>query len=142
MAYIPDNPDTVAIVEACCQFRTDYPDRLNGIISEDEYQESISNINRVAKPPTAVEGIIDDSKKTNLLITSLDVQPFKTLISICKPNKPTECTYLDLITKLGTNYAKVTFPSKKRVKFFALRQESAQTLTDYANVLRNKATTC
>ncbi|CAF3547278.1 unnamed protein product [Adineta steineri] len=71
-----------------------------------------------------------------------DVQPFKTLISICKPNKPTECTYLDLITKLRTNYAKVTFPSTKRIKFFALRQESAQTLTDYANVLRNKATTC
>ncbi|CAF1132523.1 unnamed protein product [Adineta steineri] len=90
----------------------------------------------------AVEGIIDDSKKKNLLITSLDVQPFKTLISICKPNKPTECTYLDLITKLRTNYAKVTFPSTKRIKFFALRQESAQTLTDYANVLRNKATTC
>jgi hypothetical protein len=90
----------------------------------------------------AVKGVKDDIMIRNLLITSLDVQPFKTLISICKPNKPTECTYLELITKLRTNYAKVTFPSTERIKFFAIRQDSAQSLTDYANVLRNKATTC
>jgi len=90
----------------------------------------------------AVKGVIDETKKRNLLITSLDVQPFKTLISICKPNSPTESSYEDLVKKLRTNYAKVTFPSTERIKFFALRQESAQSLTDYANILRNKATTC
>ena len=90
----------------------------------------------------AVEGVTEDVKKRNLLITLLEVQPFKTSISICKPKKPNECTYSELITKLRTNYAKVTFPSTERIKFFAIRQDSAQSLTDYANVLRNKATTC
>ncbi|CAF1110241.1 unnamed protein product [Adineta ricciae] len=90
----------------------------------------------------AVEGVTDDIKKRNLLITSLDVQSFKTLISICKPKKPTESSYIELITKLRINYAKVTFPSTERIKFFAIRQVSNQSLTDYANVLRTKATTC
>ncbi|CAF0930179.1 unnamed protein product [Adineta ricciae] len=90
----------------------------------------------------AVEGVSDDSKKRNLLITSLDVQPFKTLVSICKPSKPTTLTYLEVITKLRTNYAKVTFSSTERIKFFALKQEVSQSLTDFANILRNKATAC
>lgn len=33
----------------------------------------------------SVEGVTNDTKKRNLLITALGVQPFKTLISICKP---------------------------------------------------------
>ncbi|CAF4548507.1 unnamed protein product, partial [Rotaria sp. Silwood2] len=89
-----------------------------------------------------VEDVTDDTKKRNLLITALAVQPFKTLISLCKPKKPTECTYQDLIQKLRINYARVTFPSTERVKFFATRQESSQTLTDFANSLRDKMETC
>ena len=77
-----------------------------------------------------------------MLITVLAVQPFKTLISICKPKKPTECTYKELIVKLRSNYARITFPSTERIKFFAHRQESTQTLTDYANSLRDKSTAC
>jgi hypothetical protein len=90
----------------------------------------------------AVEGISDDIKKRNLLITALGVQPFKTLISICKPKKPTECSYVELVEKLRSNYAKVTFASTERIKFFAKRQEVSQTLTHFANHLRDKATTC
>jgi len=89
-----------------------------------------------------VESIKDNAKKKNLLITYLGVQPFKTLIAICKPKKPTECTYTDLITKLRTNYARITFPSTERIKFFAKRQEAGQSLTDFANDLRDKSTTC
>ncbi|CAF2112403.1 unnamed protein product [Rotaria magnacalcarata] len=63
-------------------------------------------------------------KKRNLLITALVVQPFKTLLSICKPKKPTECSYKELIEKLRSNYIRVTFPSTERIKFFATRQES------------------
>ena len=89
-----------------------------------------------------VEGVTDDSRKRNLLITALGVQPFNTLISICKPKKPNESTYSELLTKLRSNYKRVTFPSTERVKFFATRQESSQSLTDFANSLRDKATTC
>ncbi|CAF4782134.1 unnamed protein product [Rotaria sp. Silwood2] len=89
-----------------------------------------------------VEGITDDNKKRNLLITALGVQPFKTLISVCKPKKPTECSYSEIIQKLRTNYARVTFSSTERIKFFATRQESSQTLTDFANSLRDKSVTC
>ncbi|CAF4732150.1 unnamed protein product, partial [Rotaria sp. Silwood2] len=89
-----------------------------------------------------VEGITDDNKKRNLLITALGVQPFKTLISVCKPKKPTECTYSEIIQKLRTNYARVTFSSTERITFFATRQESSQTLTDFANSLRDKSVTC
>ncbi|CAF4637437.1 unnamed protein product [Rotaria sp. Silwood2] len=89
-----------------------------------------------------VESIEDDTKKRNLLINALGVQPFKTLISICKPNKPTEYTYKELIGKLRSNYARVTFPSTERIKFFASRQQSHQSLTDFANDLRDKVTTC
>ena len=32
------------------------------------------------------------------------------------------------------------FPSTKRIKFFAKRQESSQTLTDFLNDLHNKTT--
>ncbi|CAF1215956.1 unnamed protein product [Rotaria magnacalcarata] len=71
-----------------------------------------------------VEAISEDSKKRNLLITALVVQPFKTLLSICKPKKPTECSYKELIEKLRSNYIRVTFPSTERIKFFATRQES------------------
>ena len=90
----------------------------------------------------AVEGITDDLKKRNLLITALAVQPFKTLLSLCKPKKPTECTYQEVVQKLRTNYTPVTFSSTERVKFFASRQESSQSLTDFANSLRDKMTAC
>ncbi|CAF2018933.1 unnamed protein product [Rotaria magnacalcarata] len=89
-----------------------------------------------------VECITDDKKKRNLLITALGVQPFKTLISVCKPKKPTEYTYEEIIRKLRTNYARVTFSSTERIKFFATHQESSQILTDFANSLRDKAVTC
>ncbi|CAF5155510.1 unnamed protein product, partial [Rotaria sp. Silwood1] len=89
----------------------------------------------------AVEGVTDDNKKRNLLITALGVQPFKTLISVCKPKKPTECSNLEIIQKLGTNYARVTFSSTERLKFFATCQESSQSLTDFANSLRDKSVT-
>ncbi|CAF1389370.1 unnamed protein product [Rotaria magnacalcarata] len=72
----------------------------------------------------------------------LGVQPFKTLISVCKPKKPTECTYEEIIQKLRTNYARVTFSSTERINFFATRQESSQTLTDFANRLHDKTVTC
>ena len=81
-------------------------------------------------------------KKRNLLITALAVQPFKTLLSLCKPRKPTECTYQEIVQKLRTNYARVTFSSTERVKFFASRQESSQNLTDFANHLRDKMSVC
>ncbi|CAF4937693.1 unnamed protein product, partial [Rotaria magnacalcarata] len=90
----------------------------------------------------AVKCVTDDIKKRNLLITALGVQPFKTLISVCKPNKPTECTYEEIIQKLRTNYARVTFSSTERINFFATRQESSQTLTDFSNRLRDKTVTC
>ncbi|CAF1997518.1 unnamed protein product [Rotaria magnacalcarata] len=90
----------------------------------------------------AVKCVTDDIKKRNLLITALGVQPFKTLISVCKPKKPTECTYEEIIQKLRTNYARVTFSSTERINFFATRQESSQTLTDFANRLRDKTVTC
>lgn len=67
----------------------------------------------------AVENVIDDSRNWNLLITALAVQPFKTLISLFRPKKPTECTYQEVIQKLRTNYARVTFSSTERVKFFS-----------------------
>ncbi|CAF1144371.1 unnamed protein product [Didymodactylos carnosus] len=89
-----------------------------------------------------VEYVTDDNKKRNLLITALSVQPFKTLISVCKPKIPAECTYREIIQKLRTNYARVTFSSTERIKFFATRQESSQTLTDFANYLRDKTITC
>ncbi|CAM4744731.1 unnamed protein product, partial [Rotaria magnacalcarata] len=85
----------------------------------------------------AVKCVTDDIKKRNLLITALGVQPFKTLISVCKPKKPTECTYEEIIQKLRTNYARVTFSSTERINFFATRQESSQTLTDFANRLHD-----
>ncbi|CAF1282102.1 unnamed protein product [Rotaria sp. Silwood1] len=90
----------------------------------------------------AVEGVTDDNKKRNLLITALCVQPFKTLISVCKPKKPTECSNSEIIQKLRTNYARVTFASTERIKFFATCQESSQSLTDFANSLRHKSVTC
>ena len=89
-----------------------------------------------------VESIKDDINRRNLLITALGVQPFKTLISICKPKKPTECSYKELVDKLRSNYARLTFSSTERIKFFAKRQESSQTLTDFANDLRDKTTAC
>ncbi|CAF3948225.1 unnamed protein product [Rotaria sp. Silwood2] len=89
-----------------------------------------------------VEGVTDDTKKRNLLITALGVQPFKTLMSICKPNKPNELSYSALILKLRSNYARVTFPSTERIKFFSKHQQSSQSLTDFANALREQTSTC
>ena len=89
-----------------------------------------------------VEGVTDDTKKRNLLITALAVQPFKTLISVCKPRKPTDYSFSEVIEKLRTNYKRVTFSSTERVKFFATRQQTSQTLTDFANGLRDKTETC
>ncbi|CAF5037834.1 unnamed protein product, partial [Rotaria magnacalcarata] len=47
-----------------------------------------------------------------------------------------------IIQKLRTNYARVTFSSTERINFFATRQESSQTLTDFANRLHDKTVTC
>jgi hypothetical protein len=52
MTYVPANPDSIIIMPTCCQFNTVYPNSLNVIINENEYQQSISNINRVAKSPS------------------------------------------------------------------------------------------
>jgi hypothetical protein len=89
-----------------------------------------------------VEGVTDGERKRNILITALGVQPFKTLISVCKPRKPLEYTYDEIILKLRTNYARVTFASTERIKFFATKQSSSQSLTDFANQLRDSTTTC
>ena len=89
-----------------------------------------------------VGGVADDSHKRNLLITPLAVEPFKTLLSICKPKKPNECSYKEVIDKLRANYVRVTFTSTERIKFFASRQKSPRILTDFANELRYTATTC
>ena len=89
-----------------------------------------------------MEGISDANKKRNTLITALGIQPFKTLISLCKPQKPTDHTYEEIIQKLRTNYARMTFPSTERIKFFASRQQSSISLMDFANSLRNEATGC
>ena len=90
----------------------------------------------------AVENVENESQKRNLLITSLGVQAFKTVISICKPQKPTECKYDVLLEKLRSNYARISFASTERIKFFASRQASGSTLTVFANELRDKATDC
>ena len=89
-----------------------------------------------------VEGISDDIKKRNLLITSLGVQPFKTLISVCKPKRPNEYSYQELVKKLQGNYARVTFASTERVKFFASKQQPSESLTEFANGLRTRTVTC
>ena len=68
-----------------------------------------------------VEGISNEIKKRNLLISSLGVQAFKALISICEPHKLIQCTYAELAAK---------------------RQEASKSITDFANELRDKATTC
>ena len=90
----------------------------------------------------SVEGIIEDIQKRNILIASLGVVPFKSLIALCKPKRPTDYSYVDLITKLRTNYTRVTFPSTERIKFFQTKQETSQSLPEFANVLRGKTTTC
>jgi hypothetical protein len=90
----------------------------------------------------SVEGIIEDNQKRNILIASLGVVPFKSLIALCKPRKPTDYSYTDLITKLRTNYTRVTFDSTERIKFFQTKQEGSQSLPEFANVLRGKTTTC
>ncbi|CAF1566529.1 unnamed protein product [Rotaria sordida] len=89
-----------------------------------------------------VEGIIEDNQKRNILIASLGVIPFKTLISLCKPKKPTDYSYTEIITKLRTNYTRVTFASTERIKFFQTKQEASQSLPEFANTLRGKTTTC
>ena len=89
-----------------------------------------------------VEEITDDNKKRNLLVTALGVKPFKTLIALCKPKKPAEYTYEAILAKLRTNYARVTFASTERIKFFSSKQTTSQTLTDFANQLRDATTTC
>lgn len=66
----------------------------------------------------------------------------KTLISIGKPKKPTDCEYKVLLEKWRSNYARVSFASTERMKFFAFRQDSALTLTMFENKLRDKATKC
>jgi hypothetical protein len=90
----------------------------------------------------SVEGIFEDNQKRNILIASLGVVAFKTLIALCKPKKPTDYSYTDLLTKLRTNYTRVTFASTERIKFFQTKQEASQSLPEYANVLRGKTTTC
>ncbi|CAF1222365.1 unnamed protein product [Adineta steineri] len=50
MSVVPIHPDTVTIhmvKTSCCkpEFDSDYPTRLNGIIRQDEFEESIANIN-------------------------------------------------------------------------------------------------
>jgi hypothetical protein len=42
--------DSITIQQKSGGFDTDYPARLNGIISEDEYLQSITNINRIDSP--------------------------------------------------------------------------------------------
>ena len=89
-----------------------------------------------------VEGVVDNDKKKDLLITALGVQPFKTLISVCKPKRPTDCSYTEIIQRLRTNYEHVTFASTERIKFFGMKQSSSQSLTDFANQLRDKSSFC
>jgi predicted aspartyl protease len=90
----------------------------------------------------AVVEIKDENKKRNLLITHLGVQAFKTLIVLCKPKKPIDYSYEELVMKLRSNYARITFPSTEQIKFFSKRQGVSQTLTGFANDLRDKASTC
>ena len=89
-----------------------------------------------------VEGITEDVQKRNILIASLGVVPFKTLIALCKPKKPTDYSYKELVIKLSTNYTRVTFASTERIKFFQTKQERSQSLQEFANLLRGKTTTC
>ena len=79
-----------------------------------------------------MEDITDDIKKRNLLITAVSVQPFKTLLSLWKPKKLIECTYQEVVQKLRTNYARVTFSSTERVKLLRL-VKNRHSLKGFAN---------
>lgn len=65
----------------------------------------------------AGEKITDETEKRDLLITSMADQPFKTLVAICKPKKPTNCSYNELLEKLRSNYARVTLLRLNRSNF-------------------------
>ena len=65
------------------------------------------------------------------MITALGVQSFKTIISVCKPKKPTKYTYHEIILKFRTNYARAISSLTERITFLATRLETSQTLTNF-----------
>lgn len=91
----------------------------------------------------AVENISHETEKQYLLMSSLSEKPLRTLNHICKPSKPNAFSYQNLLDILRSHYVRdsVSVPTE-RVKFFAKRQTTYQTITMFANDLRAKALMC
>ena len=89
-----------------------------------------------------LSNIEDMSLKRALLIESLGTRPFHTLISLCRPKVPKEFKYDELIEKLKKNYQRITFKSTERCKFFSVKQTPGQSLTDFANIIKDISVKC
>ncbi|XP_055349897.1 uncharacterized protein LOC129596596 [Paramacrobiotus metropolitanus] len=85
---------------------------------------------------------VQDDKKVNLLVESLERKAFESLYQVCYPQKIKEFTVEQLIYKLDRLYVKQTSKHYERSQFFRLTQQQGESLVEYSNRLRAKSINC
>ena len=88
------------------------------------------------------EGDQSASKMRAAFYTSIGSDAFKLLCSLCAPNKPEDCSYEALKTKLDAQYGVKRLVLVERYHFYNYKQTDSQSLTDYLAELRRLAATC
>lgn len=85
--------------------------------------------------------INDDGKKIRHLVNNLGECAIK-LIRICKPQKPTELAYKNVLEKCSKVFSPKLEKISSKSKFFAATQVRGESLTDYAVRLKTLALRC
>lgn len=90
----------------------------------------------------AVNRIVDEIDKINLLITTIGDDTYETLRDLVQPRKPFDSSYAELIGILRAHFKPKTFKEFERSKLFTTEQHPHQSIKEYVEELRKIANNC
>ncbi|XP_055356704.1 uncharacterized protein K02A2.6-like [Paramacrobiotus metropolitanus] len=85
---------------------------------------------------------VTEEEQKRVLLDSLGVEAYEMVHAMCLPNDPADKTLAEVLAKLERAYVKKTLKSTEWAKYFVLKQDTGETLLDFANKLRKKAILC
>lgn len=83
-----------------------------------------------------------EEKKRALLITSIADNVYKTLRDVCHPVSPTEKSFAELCTLLGSHYVLKTSVFRERYKFYNAKQKGNESIANWFARLKRLSVNC
>lgn len=83
-----------------------------------------------------------EAGKTPLFITIMGAELYDVATSLCAPELPSKLTYSELIEKLRSHFEPKVNKRAERYKFYKMKQEVGESISDYIVRMKTAARTC